>query len=327
MLRFVLIFTCISILFVLVYLVLVVFSRNVFVPKYHNKLRLRTKLLPDNIVSTGRKAIFYGMVRDGVPGILSNKKQLISLARFFEEVVFVILENGSVDSTRQFLDAWASSDNRVHIVNGDGELAQRSVNTYSSSVPNSHLDRGPKRIARYVCLRNQLHTSVKDIILSGKFVPTYCIATDLDQERTIDEHGFYSSLQLMDDDQDVVTCSAYGRTMSLWKIPMSTYLYDSYAYHDQWLEDNVTDRSCHNKGLYVWNRKIDVTNQYCKVLSNFGGMCIYRPSEQFLNNYYAVENIDHKRGLCDCEHVGFHKRLTKNSSSRFLITFDSFFLD
>jgi hypothetical protein len=325
MLKYGLILVATLVLFSLIYLVVIVYTRNVFVPRYHKKLSDRDKILPADLGTVGRRAIFYGMVRDGLPGLIKTQKSLCDLARFFEEVKFTILENGSSDGTREFLEKWSSTDERVNIVNGNGEKAQRDVETFLTQLPNSNVYRGPGRIARYVCLRNQLHSSVKEIILEGKFSPTHCIATDLDQYRTIDENGFYSSLKLMDTNQDVTACSAYGRTTSAWKMPFSTYLYDSYAYHDKWLEVNDPDKKCGMKSRHIWNSKIDVTKKPHEVLSNFGGVCIYRPSEQFLNNYYAVENINQEQGLCDCEHVGFHRRLTKNSASKLLITFESFF--
>jgi hypothetical protein len=313
-------------LFALIYLVVVVYSKYIFVPHMHKLLANRAKQLPAQIDTAGRTAIFYGMCRDAMPNLGKSKKNIISLSRFFDDCRFVILENGSTDGTREFLEEWKKENKHVTIVDGDGEEAQRAINLFAKAVPKSDRWKGPKRIARYASLRNQLHAAVKDMVLSGKFEPSHCVCLDLDQNVSLDEKGFYDSLQKMAEDISVVAISAYGKTVQPWSLPLTSYLYDSYAFLDKWLIEKNADRRDHIKGKHIWREKIDVSgDKFHQVVSNFGGMSIYRKTQEFMNNFYAVENID-KEGRCSCEHVGFNKRLqTGRDDAKLLIGFETFF--
>lgn len=308
--------------FILIYLIAVVYSKCVYVPNMHKQLENRAKNLPAKINTVGRKAIFYGMCRNAMPNLKKVKNNIIILSKFFTECKFIILENGSIDDTREFIEQWRDEDDRMTIVNGDGEEAKRAVDLFAKAVPNSDPWKGPKRIARYASLRNQLHGTVKNMVLSGKFDPSHFICLDLDQNVTIDEKGFYDSLQKMAEDVNVVACTAYGKTTKPWKIPLTSYIYDTYAFLDDWLVNNGTDR---NKTKHIWSEKINVTNKnFHQVISNFGGLSIYRNTQEFMDNFYAVENIE--KNKCDCEHIGFHKRLqVGQKNAQLLIGFETFF--
>ena len=247
------------------------------------------------------------------------------MSRFFSDYRVIILEDGSQDGTREFIEKWRQEDDRVTIVDGDTEEAQRAVALFSSVVPKSDYWKGPKRIARYASLRNQLHSAIKNSVLDSTFEPSCFVCMDMDQNVTIDEKGFYDSLLKMEEDSNVVACTAYGKTAKPWQIPLTTYLYDSYAFLDEWLIHNNADRMDKVKPKHIWYEKIDVKNKkFHQVVSNFGGLSIYKNTQEFMNNFYAVENIYNNR--CDCEHVGFHKRLQAgNPQSKLLIGFETFF--
>lgn len=313
-------------LFALIYLFVVVYSKFIFVPNMHKRLENRSKQLPEKIDTVGRVAILYGMCRNAMPNLKKSKTNIISLSRFFDNCKFVILENGSTDGTREFLEEWRKADDRVKIIDGDGEAAQHVINMFSNAVPNSDRWKGPKRIARYASLRNQLHAAVKNVVLSGELDPSHFICLDLDQNVSVDEKGFYSAMQKMSTDASVVAISAYGKTVQPWSLPLTSYLYDSYAFLDEWLVANGADRRDQIKSKHIWREKIDVSgDKFHQVVSNFGGMSIYRKTQEFMNNFYAVENIDDK-GRCDCEHVGFNKRLQAGrDDAKLLIGFETFF--
>jgi hypothetical protein len=312
---------------VVIYLLLIFYCNFSFIPSIHSKLKKRSKELPLKINIEGRTAVFYGMVQNGMPNFQISKKNMINLSsKFFSDCRFVILENDSKDGTREFLEKWKNEDDRVTIINGDGKSAKRDVDMFKKSVQISNREKGPIRIARYVNLRNQLHNSVKHIILSSDFKPSHCICLDMDQNVTLDEKGFYDSLEKMADDKSVIACTAYGKTVKPWTVPFTLYLYDSYAFLDNWLVKNGTDLRNDMKCRHIFREKINVSDgKFHQCISNFGGFSVYRTTKEFINNYYAVENID-KKGRCDCEHIGFNKRLQAGcSNAKLLIAFETFF--
>ena len=304
-----------------VYVVLAMLSKYVYVPNQHARLQRRRVKKEDADTKRG-VAVFYGMCRNAMPGLETMLHNIQTLSRFFDDYCIVVLENGSTDGTRECLHEWTKTM-KLNILDGDD--TRPTVAHFAQSVPNSDTYRGPVRIARYVALRNQLHTAVVET--AQNMSATHCVCMDLDQNVSVDEHAFYQSLQLMEDDPLVAVCTAHGKTSSPWVKPFQSYMYDTYAFLDTWLLRTRNNRNNAVKLKHIQNRDINVGGggggggSGTRVLSNFGGMAVYRYTDAFAHNFYSVDNIDYETGMCDCEHVGFHKRL----QNTVMIAFETFF--
>lgn len=289
----------------LVYLCTVSMTRYVFIPIQYQSLQKHNPR-SDKELTPISSAVFYGMVRDGMPGIKNTVQNMIHLSAFFVRAEFCIMEDGSTDGTREYLDSIASNNKKFHIVDGKPETKY-----YEKSCKN----RGPGRIHKYASLRNQQHKIIVD-----KFGDLdFCVLMDMDNVSAINLMQFQNAVDKLQQDSTIDAISGYNRTCSVFKHPFKTILYDTYAYEDDHVhQNNMVHDPESKKSSYIWSSPKPIFEHFPKVISNFGGCCIYRNSEKFKNNYYAVEDIQDDK--CLCEHVGFNRRLDSVH-----IGFDSFF--
>jgi hypothetical protein len=313
-------FLLLIVFLVMIYTTSLLYQNYYTVPCLIQKINAQKSKLPVDLMSTGKRVIFYGMVRDGMPGIQKAKENLLSLSRFFEHAIFIILEDSSTDGTREFLNDWSTQDERLTIVDGDFEKAHIYSKSFKDSTKYSFdKDKGPQRIGKYVVFRNQLHATVVE--RAESFLPTSFVSLDLDQHLYIDEFAFWESLQLMESNKDIVVTSAHGKTSGFRFIR----LYDTYAFSDENIEKRNLNIHDFKKSIYVFLLHIKAENKL-DVISNFGGLCIYRNTPQFLENYYSIEGFDKNYTRCLCEHIPFHKRLKKgNENAKHLISFETYF--
>jgi hypothetical protein len=305
----------ISLLFVLI---ITVRQNNFVIPKMIASIDESNSKLPIDLKKNGRNSVFYGMVKNGMPGIKKAKKNIISLAFFFEMSKFVILEDGSTDGTREFLEEWQTQDTRLKIVDGDSIKAQKASNVFQKKLFFDK-NKGPKRIAKYCVLRNQLQTEVVKIAQDKFENRNVFVSMDLDQNLSIDKFNFFTSLTAMETDELIVASSAHGLTVKFGVV----HLYDTYAFVDDHIQKHDLYLNDFKKFNYINSLQLDDKTR--NVISNFGGLSIYRNTERFRNNYYSVDFHDELRSRCMCEHVGFHRRLKASNKSKHLILFKTFF--
>ena len=307
--------TIIAMLFVamvMVYFILVAYTAKIYAPQRHRQLAAR---LP-NPEKVGT-AIIYGMVRDGMPQLTRSLENMQEVASLYQSVRFVILENGSVDGTREALEAWRAVDDRVVLIDGDYTAANASVDEQRTKEPlgqtstRGDRSRGPVRIARYVVFRNQLHRAVLAQINTLAHDDLQFVSMDLDQNRTIDLQALQLSATSMRADPSLAVSSALGHVVCKFAI-LTSFLYDSYAY-------------CNVNGSAAYFQHHSGSAIGTPVRSNFGGMAIYRDSDAFRTNFYSLDQDPDVASQVLCEHIGFHDRLlVAKSTNRHILGFETF---
>ena len=294
----------------------------ILLPLSLHLLNVTLTKLPQDLQKTRRTAIIYGMCRNAMPGLGSAKKNFIELSRYFEDVRFVVMEDSSTDGTKEFLTCWAQEDNRLQLVAGDSVQAKESCTVFQHVKKSAF---SPSRISRYAYLRNQLHKVVVTIARTS-FATTHFVSSDMDQIRTIDQYGFWNAMNIMDSDQQVIAVSALGKRISKWK-PCTTTIYDTYAFSDKFIQHHNMESNQASKAKYIKSLGLNSRTNLI-VDSNFGGLCIYRATNSFCNNFYTVDVIPNtNEQVCLCEHTGFHRRLHAESpKAKFTISFDTMFV-
>ncbi len=234
-----------------------------------------------------------------VCGLLYNAESQVSyLESWFEELklickdcVMVVVENNSVDETRQKCIQWRKRDPlHVHLVCVDTDFCHSDINdiVVDSTSPDSN------RIRKMAFLRNCYVKYVQENFLEFDYV----FVKDLDLQGHLFWDGIFHSFYCFKQSPkiNVMTCNGVMRE--------TLHYYDTFAYakdkfdiswnfgHDKRNHDHdVLNNVSH---YYQKNMELD------KVASAFGGFAIYR-MKQFKDKFYSYD-----RNRLSCEHCLYH---------------------
>lgn len=227
------------------------------------------------------------LARDCKEAILRNKLKIERLCASFEDYHIVVVENDSVDGTRQVLLDWAKEDDRVLV-----------DSFFDHSLKLS--DSGYERISHMAYLRNRLLDDIRK-----QPAPDLVIMMDVDIY-DFDVEGLMEGINYAPNDWGALM--ANGRMMK----PNDQYLdaqFDQYAYMA--CGEELSDMHFNmftNHSLYKRGRKLNSEVQICDyvpVNSAFGGMAVYR-YEAIKDLRYQAVKIDVCHQKFFCEHVPFH---------------------
>lgn len=257
----------------------------------------------------GKKSILLaGLIRNAVTNIPFLMKFYEKMKKYSSKTLFIIVENNSVDGTREALLAWAETDTTVIIL-----CDSKSINTktceiighehfYTQKVP------GVPRISKLAYLRN----IYLDYITENKLedVYDYLFIKDLDLNGRLFIDGICQTMYFMKH-QNWSAISCNGMVLSDYSSEKFFY-YDSFAYTalgDPWEWDNEFDKQSHDREVLHY-----ITKRYTHymdldpVFSSFGGFCIYSLEAIQKSKARYQFSTNHK---LSCEHAHFHHKLQK----------------
>lgn len=242
------------------------------------------------------------LLRNSENSVLANRAKAELIGSLFKDYRIIVLENDSIDWTRNYLLEWASMNNRVSIIGCPEELNGWECNL--NLKPTIIHDRSISRIERMVNLRNMCLKHIRDDSLLRTY--DYVLNWDMDILADFYIDGIGSSGYWFKNGVDGVIPEAICANTILGvkynnddPVANSTY-YDTYAHMD--LEDNRPYRTIN-----------DIKPPSCKedklwhVTSCFNGFTFYRlPS--ILSKFYELE-LNGNEAIC--EHTTLHKKMTR----------------
>lgn len=229
------------------------------------------------------RAVICGLCRDVRPLLPRTAARIQKLGEMFADYRAVLFEDGSVDSTREFLADWSSQNTRIDIL---GDAFDRAPTS------NTHIDRGIKMAELRNCYRRHLLEEYAD------FDFVVVVDTNLTGGWSYDgiAHTF-GDLQW-----DAV--GSYGLALDSDCDPRKL----RFKHHDTQAFRTTTGQ---RSGIGPDHVHLDLKRGdfLMPVASSFGGMAVYRIECMRLAEY----------GGCDCEHVGFHQQLRQSGMTRIFL--------
>lgn len=221
-----------------------------------------------------RRLVIAGLLRNGSQNIPTLKKYLLQMTTIFQDVRVVIVENDSMDGTREALLAWAHADPRIVILCDDTKTVNTpvcTIPTFSMELMMSHGE-SSQRIRRMAFLRNIYLKYVRDHWKDYD----YFMVLDMDLFGTIFNDGIFHSLDMFATDPGIngICCNGIIQNERMF------VYYDSFAYippNSSYIFNTISDKVVHD--TYVHTK---ITEKYLhsidldRVFSAFGGLCIYR---------------------------------------------------
>lgn len=239
-----------------------------------------------------KKIIVTGLIYNAESQIAQLQKWFNDLKTLCDECHIVIVENNSVDRTRDYCQIWRDSDAKhVHLVCD-------SIQCDQDWMENLQFDKSPfsKRIRKMSFLRNKYVEYIshyfKDI--------DYVFVMDFDLRGTLFWDGIFDSIHHMNKNQNINAIACNGMVNG------SFLYYDSFAYAKDKSElrwNNTMDKQSHDNDVLKYvSKKYKETMDLDFVKSAFGGFCIYRFTD-FLDKFYGFEE-----NKFTCEHCIFHEQ-------------------
>ena len=237
------------------------------------------------------------MARDCEKKLLHNIPKIMNLAQHFKSVDICVVENDSVDNTKQILKDWAEQNSFITIISLDNVFSDSNIK-----------GTGKSRIERLTYCRNQY----LKFFYEKKIAYDYLFVIDIDIN-DFDVESIISGIEQAPSDwfglfpNGIFYNKIFGKTIK------GRY-YDLYAYlpYESKHEDLIEfEFRLYNDEITTLLQK----NEYQLCDSAFGGIGIYKFSE--LNNryYQAEKNNRSPNHYMKCEHISFN-RIPKESKKR-----------
>lgn len=252
---------------------------------------------PDKKLSSlGKKAIknknliLCTCVRDAENNVNNIKKVYRYFSRFFNKVKLLVMENDSIDKTRERL-----LELKTHI---DIDIIGCGLNSNvcSMKLNNDRTSRNYKRFRRMAIIRNELISHVNKIQSDYN----YCVIFDGDTKINIDTNGLLESMYHLEYNKNIDAISCYG--LGYASLCVLNKMYDGIAY-----------KPIYNDNLINLLTTFRLRN-LIKVKSSFNGLCIYKLP--------FTDEIKYDIKTKECEHISFNKNFNIYLNPRFIVKCD-----
>lgn len=254
---------------------------------YGNEIKKGMKMLKN------KKIIVTGLIYNAESQIKPIQNWFNDLKTLCGDCYMVIVENNSVDRTREFCEAWRDTDpQHIHLVCDYANCDQ----TWMADL---QYDKSPfsRRIRKMSYLRNKYMEYIsryfKDI--------DYIFVMDFDLKGTLFWDGIFHSIFKLEENKTIDGIACNG-------VVNGTFLYyDSFAYAKDKSElrwNTTMDKQNHDSDVLQYvSKRYKETFDLDKVYSAFGGFCIYR-FDSIIHKYYGYEEEKFT-----CEHCILHEQL------------------
>lgn len=248
------------------------------------------------------KIVIVSMVRDVAKSIPNIIEKVERIGKHFKDYIVFIVENDSVDGTRNKLFEWRAANPRVNILGCGLNIS----NTSGALISGCRIPKTPKtightadrpRIEKMAMLRNIYLDHLRENINPSDY--PYSIIWDLDSLSVLYEDGLMHSLGVMSKDPSIAVDCANG----IYNWGFFTYFYDTYAYLEKGEVYDPDDRVAHNLRHGALDSTFQRGEDPVEVDSCFSGFAIYRTGELIKSKYDLPE------GKLVCEHVALHQRM------------------
>ena len=131
-----------------------------------------------------QRAVICGTARDCAGGLRRNIPVIGRLADMFRSASFVIVENDSIDETKNLLQKWSGSQEGVTLI---------SRNTGTDTIQQDSGDVNPWFSEHRISLMAKYRNQYLELISASRLEPDYLVIVDLDVARISLEgiaHGF-----------------------------------------------------------------------------------------------------------------------------------------
>jgi len=256
------------------------------------------------------RIVIAGLLQNGAYQIPELRERCKKICEPFKDYRIVILENNSIDSSREDLLYWAKYDERVKILCQDPFVANSEECNLDGFNGDKDTSPMPHRIRKMATLRNiymdHINHYYKDF--------DYLCVMDMDLEGEFFMDGFFHGMGLINPKIDGVACNGMMKTEE------SFYYYDSFAYieeHDPPYLTDISQKSEHDNYVHIYMTQLYSSQMIPdRVQSAFGGCVVYNLKSMLEKRY------DFSQNNFMCEHTFFHQGKTIYVDPRmiFLIT-------
>lgn len=248
------------------------------------------------------RVVFAGLIRDHQDRIPYIQKRLESLGKSFRDYHILVVENDSIDKTREKLLEWHQKNPKVTVL-GCGENVPKCELNLEKTIEHS---RRTRRIKKMSYLRNlyvdYLHEHFSDW--------DYLVVNDLDLLADLSDMGWRSAFGHLKQDPSLSAVSAYGY-YDLW---FKKLFYDDFAFVplNSPIEVPVSKNQMGRFGvkdkIETELHLLETNKELVEVKSAFSGLTIYRISHIPKNARYDYCCSKDKEA---CEHSYFNQHLNK----------------
>lgn len=242
-----------------------------------------------------RRLAICGLVRDCRQAVTRNWELLRKLESTSMEVLWVFVENDSVDGSREWLDNLARLHSNVTVLGED--LGEVTIPAQSSGqvMPAFSI----RRMSKMAYFRNLYLDHVKEKI--GLENLDAVMVVDFDVHSLPVDH-IRECIRRLEPGTVLTALGTVYRRM--WKI----HFYDSYAYREKGPLTPQTYPEIDSQRVSLWRKFRSPAGCY-EVGSNFNGCAIY-PAGTLEGIRYAILPNDDPQVECYVEHVGLHRQMT-----------------
>lgn len=255
------------------------------------------------IIMKNLNVIIYGTVRNIESEFLTSFTNIDLICGYFKKVYIIILENDSIDNTRQLLIKWSkgiSSNISKHLI-----LKQDLDRVY------------PLRGHRLAYCRNLILNYISDNNLNIEY--NYAIHCDLDNRFwAIDYESICNCFQYNLNDWEMMSCVNKNRTY-----------YDFWALRcdKSWFNINIFSCAANNVDYTTkiegFETLLKNTSGLIPTTSSFNGLAVYKLNAMLSCRY----NSDYSCKICnninrgcweDNDHIGLHQQMINNKYRLFI---------
>jgi hypothetical protein len=237
------------------------------------------------------------LARNCAPALRRNIPKIERLCSYFASSIVVVVENDSVDNTREMLCSWVRNAENVVIL--DGKEATGKNKAARDSAKQYNPSGGFERIERMAVLRN----TYMDYLSRLEMTIDFLVVIDID----IDDFSESSIIDVMRSaPRDWTALFANGvKYFHFLGKKIKTRYYDDYAivpYSDEAVprvEMSFDELKKNREKLEKALKK----HKFVKCLSAFGGIGVYRYQYMKDLRYTAGSNSRNRRFEAVCEHI------------------------
>ena len=254
-----------------------------------------------------KNVVIASLARDCKKELENNIKRIEKLRTYFNKSYVIIVENDSIDGTKDLLNKWATKEDII--------LISQDFNTETTPQKMSNIVPGMSihRIQKMAYFRNLYMRELNKI--NDRI--DYLIVIDIDIDNFVPNDIIQAILSAPDDWGGLFSNGSANVTIK--GIHIGKCYYDSYAFVSRSDEPYKLEAD-----FVLKRRKFVLRNllfkKYLKCKSAFSGIGIYKFNLIKDNQYSLVPNIETESKLqCICEHIPFNMHIINQGYSNYIV--------